>query len=231
MARYMTGEEVENEHLQVLGPELGRLYHRLYNECAWLQIKWAQYVELFGSKSERIDLLNRAAALFFRVVQDSLWEDTLMHLARLTDPEQSGPGKENLTLRRLPALVCDELRDDVGSLVNEAVNATAFARDWRNRHIAHRDLALALEEGARPLEPASRASVKEAIAAVSSVLVRTHAHYFKSDLALHLVSDEPGGAESLLYVVRDGVEADEAQRKRFEEGNPLPDDLRPPRAV
>jgi hypothetical protein len=25
-----------------------------------------------------------------------------------------------------------------------------FARDWRNRHLAHRDLLLALEPGAQP---------------------------------------------------------------------------------
>ena len=64
-----------------MGPELARPFCRLSNECQWLHWKWGEYITLFGSKSERIDLLNAAAASFFWIVQDSLWENILLHIA------------------------------------------------------------------------------------------------------------------------------------------------------
>ena len=51
--------------------------------------KWNDFVELFGTKETRIDLLNGSAPRFFRIVQNVLWEETLLHLARLTDSPDS----------------------------------------------------------------------------------------------------------------------------------------------
>jgi AbiU2 len=86
-------------------------------------------------------------------VQDSLWEDTLLHLSRITDRPETG-GRENLTIQRLPGLVTDTaLATELRTLVEQAVTRSAFARKWRNRRIAHSDLALAIKEGAMPLLP------------------------------------------------------------------------------
>src|SRR5690606_8838309 len=80
-------------------------------------------------------------------------------------------GKDTLTICRLPLLIQDcELRQRVEGLTQIARDKTKFARDWRNRHIAHRDLKLALEEPAEPLEPASRKSVNQALEAIAEVL-------------------------------------------------------------
>jgi len=115
----------QKEHLDALGPDLGHVYHALYNECAWLHIKWHQYLVLYGTKPERIDLLNRSAGLFFRIVQDTLWEDTLLHLARLTDRPTS-MGKNNLSVQRLPSLI----RGDYWPLL--LIGAMEPNRDRRN---------------------------------------------------------------------------------------------------
>ncbi|WP_407690639.1 AbiU2 domain-containing protein [Rhodocyclus tenuis] len=69
-----------------MGGEIGKVYSALWQEVAWINKKWNQYVELFGTSPERIELLNRAAPSFFRTFQDSLLDDVLLHLARLTDP-------------------------------------------------------------------------------------------------------------------------------------------------
>ena len=53
-----------------------------------------------------------------------------------------------------------------GERIADALVATEFCRDWRNRHIAHRDLQLALKQGAEPLKPASRSKVREALEAL-----------------------------------------------------------------
>ena len=121
MSRYRNAEEVKTYHIKSMGKELGPIFHALWNEVAWIYKKWGQYVELFGTKPSRIDLLNNAAPLFFRIVQDTLFEDILVHIARLTDPPKS-VGKPNLTIKRLPALVTNkELAKNITELIELAL--------------------------------------------------------------------------------------------------------------
>ena len=230
MARNLTADEVREEHLASMGLHLGPVYHALWNEVAWLHAKWHEYKELYGEKPARLDLLNRAAGLFFRIVQDALWEDTLLHLARLTDPPRSA-GKENLTVLRLSALVDDGgLREQLDALLTEAQLKTGFARDWRNRHIAHRDLAKALGEGAQPLAGASRKHVDDALRALAAVLNRVNTFYLKSELVFDVITPMTGSV-ALLSVVRDGLAAGEKRLGKLRAGRPDPDDLGSERAV
>lgn len=225
---YRTPEEVEQQYIEACGTELGTLHNRLVAECARLHFKWGDYVELFGTKPERIEILNQAAGSFFRVVQDSLWEDILLHLARFVDSPKSA-GKDNLTLLRLPALVAPDLQRALGELLDVCVERCAFARDWRMRHIAHRDLALALGDRIEPLAHASRLAVREALSAVVAVLNAVEGHYLKSEVAYDLGRSH--GSLELLYILRDGLEARERRRSRLLSGNPEPGDVGPPPAV
>ena len=223
MARPLTADEVKAEYVAVMGPELGAVFYALYNELSWLHIRWRQYVQLFGEKPSRVDLLNGAAGLFFRVVQDGLWEDTLLHLSRITDRPETA-GRQNLTIQRLPALLTDSvLATEVQALVDKAVSRSAFARDWRNRRIAHSDLALAIKEGAQPLAAGSRKTVVEALEAIGGVLDRLEQHF--RNTVFFEGFGHAGDAEALLYVIRDGIEAKHARRKRLQDGKPGPGDF------
>ena len=226
---YKTPEEVEQQYVDSLGRDLGRIHHLLVNECSWLHWKWGEYVTLFGSRPERIDLLNQAAGAFFRIVQDSLWEDVLLHISRLTDPPKSA-GKDNLTLQRLPQLVAPEARAEVQRLLSECLAKSEFARDWRKRHIAHRDLHLALDERSVPLAEASRLAVGDALESIAKLLNVVESYYLKSEVAYELTSPLEN-AESLLYVLRDGIDARKRQQRRFETGQLDPEDMNPPSAV
>jgi hypothetical protein len=222
-----TAEEAKKANIAKMGEALGALYSALWQAVATIHFHWQEYVELFGTKPERIDLLNRAAPAFFRMLQDELWENSLLHLARLTDPANS-PGKQapaNLTIQALPALITDAKRKEILSqLVAEAVKQTEFCRDWRNRHIAHRDLKLALEQHTEPLAEGSRADVKAALKALADVLNAIDGHYFQSETRFDL-GGALGGAVSLLHALDDGLRAQEARQKRLEEGKPLKDDF------
>jgi hypothetical protein len=64
-------------------------------------------VVLFGTKPERIDLLNKAAPALFHMIQERLWDTTLLNIVRLTDPPMSA-GRSNLTVTRLPSLITEK---------------------------------------------------------------------------------------------------------------------------
>ncbi len=218
-------DEVEQEYVAALGPHLGELFYHLRNDTIWLNLKWQEFTILFGSSPSRVDLLNRAAPAFFRIVQDALWEDALLHIARLTDPPRSA-GKDNLTLTRLPELVTPEIRPRVDAQLGAVLDLVEFARDWRRRHIAHRDLALALVKNARRLSPASHRQARQAIEAINALLNTIDAHYRRSETC-YSGGLNTGNAEDLLYVLRDGLEAEEERLKRLEAGEPLAEDLAP----
>ena len=220
-----TAAQAKADHIAKMGNEIGTIYSALWQEVAWINKKWAQYVELFGTSPERIELLNRAAPSMIRTVQDTLWEDVLLHLARLTDPPRS-MGKANLSVRQLAALlVSSPIKANAESLAVAALDACEFSRDWRNRRLAHRDLDLALDRAVQPLAPASRATVKASLAALEELLNAVSLHYLDSTTLFDL---GPGGedAVSLLYLLRDGLQFRDDRLARIKRGEQRPGDLK-----
>jgi hypothetical protein len=222
-----TADEAKATNIAEMGQPLGELYSALWQAIATIHVYWKEYVELFGSKPERIDLLNRAAPAFFHILQEELWELALLRISRLTDPPKTGrAGRQNLTIQALPALISDAtLKAQVTQLVADVVAETAFCRDWRNRRIAHNDLLLALQQPTRPLADASRLQVKTALLSLTAVLNALCGHYSDSEIRFD-IGGRIDGAVSLLYVLNDGVKVREARQKRLEEGKPTEDDFR-----
>jgi hypothetical protein len=203
----MTADEAKQDYLAKMGEALGTQFAEFWNEIADLHMKWQEFVELFGTKDSRVDLMNEAAPRFFRVVQDVLLEDTLLHIARLMDRSRKGYDKEVLTLRNLPKLVDPSIRAHVEAVLKEAETKINFCRDRRDRHIAHRNLALATNPSARPLDQASIKLVNEALDSIVVVLNVVSAHYRDSESFFRMGSRD-GSAVSLLYVLDSGVRAE-----------------------
>jgi AbiU2 len=230
MAEMKSPEQVRDDYRGAMGDELGTLFYALWNELAWFDAKWQQYCQLYAESQKRVELLNASASFFFRVVQDALWEDVILSIARLTGPIRS-LGKDNLTLLRLPALVAEgAVVVALHSAIDHATDAAAFAKDWRNRRLAHRDLALALETGVQPLSPVSRTNVRAALAAMQKVFDVLHAHYFGSPIAWELFSVH-GDANALVHWLASTRMAEERRFKRLREGKPLADDFEEPDEV
>lgn len=222
----ITAEQAKAKHILAMGDELGPIYDALWQQVAWLHRKWSEYVVLFGTKESRVVLLNQAAPSFARIVQDSLWEDVLLHIARLTDPAKSA-GKSNLSIQALAALITHSAtKAAVESRTAEAVVASEFCRDWRNRHIAHRDLRLALEQAAEPLKPASRKKVGEALKALAAVLNAVANHYLGSTTFFEIGAGHDG-AMSMLSLLDAGLNAESSRRERLTSGRYAPSDHKP----
>lgn len=222
----LTAEEAKAQNILAMGIELGSVYDALWQQIAWLHRKWSEYVVLFGTKESRVVLLNQVAPSFTRVIQDALWEDVILHIARLTDPPKTA-GKANLSVQTLAELVGDQqTKRIVTQRISAALEASEFCRDWRNRHIAHRDLRLALERTAEPLKPASRLKVREALKALSEVLNTVSSHYLNS--TTHFEFDATsGGAMSLLHILDIGMNAEKLRRERHANGLYGPNEYRP----
>jgi len=197
----------------------------LWQEVATIHFHWSEFKELFHNKKSRIDLLNKSAGLFFRMVQDGLWEGTLLHIARLTDPPHTGSkDRSNLSVQNLSALIGDaNLKALVERLAKIAVMDAAFCRDWRNRRIAHRDLGLALNASAKPLADASVKHVDASLNAIVAVMNAGDGHYCDSETRYDLGRPHRG-AISLLYVLDDGIKAREAREDKLKSGNLDPRD-------
>jgi len=86
-----------------MGEALGVQYTQLWQETAQLNIMWKEFIELFGTKPSRIELLNRSAGAFFRMVQDGIWEAIVLHIARLTTRRNHRVVK---TAKTSPSTIC-----------------------------------------------------------------------------------------------------------------------------
>jgi hypothetical protein len=205
-----TAEEARDHYIDKMGKDLGTQFAALWQEVASVHIKWSEYVQLFGTNSTRVEVLNKSAPAFFQMIQNVLWEDVLLHIARLMDPPASfgDKAKANLTIQNLPELIADPTtKTKVAEAVKAAMAASEFCRDWRKRYIAHRDLKLAIDETARPLEPGSKKQVDDVLDCITKVLNIVDAHFTDSG-SYFKMGQGPGGAVSLLY------DLDEAQRAK-----------------
>ncbi|MDX1251757.1 MAG: hypothetical protein IDH49_05830 [Gammaproteobacteria bacterium] len=201
MAGHTTAEEIEKEFASKMGGDLGRIFYALYKEVVWVHAKWQEYRKLFGTDSERIALLNRTASFFFNIVQDGIWEDVLLHISRLTDPPRS-VGRDNLTIKLLPSLIQDNaLRTEVEKLVAVCVERAEFAREHRNRRLAHRDLLHATEPPAAPFSGISRAHIEQMLLALRNLMNRLDGHFRDTTVAYERFITS-NGAENLLSALQ-----------------------------
>src|ERR1700733_3212207 len=211
-----TDDQVLAKEKKAMGPELGELFHATSNELTWLHWLWAEYRKLFADDPSHLDLMNDSSPFFFQVVHDTIFESTLLGIARLVAPPKS-LGNPNLTIqhfcpidpRHQSALVTPLMADptqqaELKALIEKAVAAAEFALDWRHRHLAHRDLALALKKPVKPLADASRENIKSALSALGEVLNFIEKSYSGSITAYAFVVS-PWGAKNLLETIKDGL--------------------------
>ena len=217
MSREKSAEENQARYIEKMGQKLGELFYATSIELSRAHWRWEQYRILFGEGQRQIDLLNEAAPIFFGIVHDVLFEDTLLAIARLVErPKPSG--KRVLTVKRFPPLLADpNLKEQVCTLIGKAKTSAQFAIDWRNRRLAHRDLDLSLSRSLEPLPPATREKVEESLSALRAVLDCIEIENCDGHV-LYDISSVPGGAKSLVRVIKGGLLRQRDRRARWERG-------------
>lgn len=115
--------------------------------------------------------------------------------------------------------------------MDAALDACTTSWAWRNKRLAHRDLAVALATAEDPLPGISRADVEAALAALRAVLKKLEGHYLDAEVDYQEVLTNLGDADSLVHYLSKGLNAERAWRERLQAGTPLPEDLAPEEEV
>jgi AbiU2 len=119
-----------------------------------------------------------------------------------------------------------EVASEVRALVDAAKARSEFAREWRNRHIAHRDLVLALDAKAEPLPGVSRQHVEDALASFAAIINALHTRYLDGEVAFgHFVAH--GDADALVYWLQFAARSEQLQQERSRQHRSLPEDFEP----
>ena len=218
-------EEVAKSYQETMGPNLGSMFCALYFDVAHLHEKWGQYKELFATSEDRVQMLNRAAPGLFGSLQRTLWTDIILHVARIND-KPSTAGRANLTLRSLVQAVEEPgFRSELTSLADRARELARFCTDWRNRKLAHKDLDLAIQKAAKPLEAASRAKVQDALGSIADLMNSINLHFCDSEI-IFLEEWGAQNAQNVLHVLSDGLHLEEIRTSYHKAGKLVPEFLR-----
>ena len=185
-----TYDEERIEYKNKMGEELGTAYHLLWNLYVQLHGRWHFYRELYCNSQAAIDVMNRTAPSFFEDIHHILWESVLLDLAKFCDPIRVSY-RRTLSLASLESLVPNGHIGPLKSCLSDVAVKTAFARDWRNRHIAHWDYEHSLDGSVKPLQTASPFAVEEALGAIVRVLEAIESHFTGSTLFFRGDSAEP----------------------------------------
>lgn len=180
MGSTRTAEEAKQHNIEIMGEKLGSIYSELWQEVVAVHKLWFEYKELFGKGVQRIRLMNETTPRFFSIIQRLIQEEVILHIARITDPIKTGKF-DNLTIQQLPQLVPDTIQEEVRAKVLETVVDGSFTRDWRNKKLAHRDLAHSLDSKASPLEVATVERINLCLRDLAVTLNLISGHFEKSE--------------------------------------------------
>lgn len=186
-----------DQKMQACLPEdLSAEFRPLFKDIFWLGMKWHEYATLFGNRSN-FELLQRTAGYLFQIINDTMWDDLILHLSRLVGPTRS-MGKENLTIRRMPELIQDPaLKSEIERLIESCRSNCIFVTDHRNKRLAHHDLETAIQNLEANLTGVSRVQMRLAVESLQEIAQKIYAHY--ADAHFHFdTSLRTDNADSLL---------------------------------
>jgi hypothetical protein len=201
-------------------PDLAEIHDLLYQEVSWLHARWNLYCQLYASSEDTVDLLNRSASVFFGICQDVLIDSALLGISRLTDPEETRLGKEkkpNLSLRQLlttvDAVAYPTLRDDIKQAIDATQGDFEFARDLRNRRIAHNDLSVHRKNPVTPLAKANHQKIETALENIRNIMNLVEEHVTGSTTGYSMIV-LPGDGDALIACLRDAESYREQHQRR-----------------
>jgi hypothetical protein len=155
----------------VIPSDIREKYVSLRDDVIHLHRKWGIFRQLFVLGENVVELLTSVAPGFFRICKELLADDVLLSISRLADPKQTFKS-DNLSLEQLicsiDAGTYPDLTSEIEQLFWMAREKCAFAREQRNKRIAHNDLFTKLQ--AETLSSPTTTNVDAALESIRAVM-------------------------------------------------------------
>jgi hypothetical protein len=208
MSKDLSPEEVKNRYEKVFPGETGKLFHHIWNDVANLHLNWQNYRTLYGTSPETIELINKIATSFFKKNERIMRNDVVMRIARLTDPPETGKGKNEKENARFEKLAIDlqpfitetffnEIKDEIKDLQD----LSKKIHDIRNKILVHSDLYNVIEKENFPVDGVSRAEIEQILEKIRNVTNKIET-YFKVPTTYFQKVISSNDAKSLVVALK-----------------------------
>ncbi|TDR36057.1 hypothetical protein DFR29_13212 [Tahibacter aquaticus] len=128
-------------------PQVHEVYEALRDELERTRLKLSYYTELYSTSSLRHEMLDAAAAGFFLVMQEVLFDELHLSVSKLSDKKKSTLTLQSL-LKRIrksgEMQLAKNLDVEIERMTNE--EGADHVETYRNKRLAHYDLQKTLDK-------------------------------------------------------------------------------------
>ncbi len=198
--------------LRAFPEEIQEIFEILKSEISLLDVRWRIFKELYVLSSERIDLLNKSAAAYFRITHDVFIDDIFIRIRRLIDVPES-KGNKNLSLGQIQAsLDSEKYQELIRQLTDQLDNIQTLNRpikNQRNKNIAHSDFNIALRRTS-PVESVTFESIEQTLVAIRNFMNECELYFLGTTTEYEGYAIGTGG-RSLTTKLKKAVAYDELE--------------------
>jgi len=189
--------------------EIREKFMWLCQDVQSLFVMWNFYLGLFGNKEDP-DILTDCARGSFKTIEEALRTSMVMAIGRLNDPSLQY-NNQNLSFQRLVDY-CKEI-PEINMLYTDFKKACKPFDIYRNKRFGHRDLSVVFDyEGV--ILPGIGKSQVEQVLGLAKRIVSSVAQFY-TDTDFYFGGPIIGGAESLLYWLKKGIDCHKAEIEKL----------------
>lgn len=188
-------------------PEIERMFSDLKDEVIWLHCDWKQYRALFGTNSDRVEILNATAGIFFHDIHDLYLNYITLRIYRLVDRRRDVISLRQLfnDLKKQNHNNLAEIQSMSRSLLKIEQMSKPF-EDRRSGRIAHRSKKIAF--GVEVLSGISRQMVEDVLYEVRTFMNLFSVTVWDTELDFELLGMNTD-AEALMTALKKALLYDE----------------------
>lgn len=202
----ITDAENKKNLIDTMGQSTGGLFYIVYNEVCFLRIKFAEFREIYGKDKETVDLLNSLCGDFFGKLQTIMKDDINIALSRLLDKT-----KNTGSLPHLIGSISDsKFKKDLRIQLDQINKLAKDVFDLRHSRLAHTNKHHRLH-GKTKLQYSSRATIKDLIEKICSILNQIHIHYKQATLMFTILDENPS-SRCLISKLKIALEYEQKQK-------------------
>jgi hypothetical protein len=190
-------------HLTSMNSDLLPLFESINQEVIQLSYRWKIFLQLFDSREENLQLLNKSGATVFELLQKLIVDDVILTLSRLTDKEKP-LGQENVSIKnfisKATPYLSQTLPNELSCTLNRLDSLVQNLRVHRNKAIAHKDIEHAV--GARQLPDVRYDDLENSMEELRTIMSKLGTELFNQKTCYSVVSKFGCDGQGLLSVLR-----------------------------